>query len=140
MSVKFFIDTNIIVYLFDKSSPAKAKISKEIFKTGLETKKANVSLQVIREFINVNFRITARFESGDLSSFINSGLKPICTVYDDIELYKTALNIKNELCISFYDATIFAAAIRSRSDILYSEDMQDQLKYKNIKIVNPYAS
>jgi len=53
MRGKYFLDTNIIVYSFDKTEPVKQATAKELIKDALSLNKGIVSYQVIQEFANV---------------------------------------------------------------------------------------
>lgn len=49
MSDKFFLDTNIFVYCFDKSSPKKADRASKLIGQALETRRGIVSYHVVFE-------------------------------------------------------------------------------------------
>lgn len=52
---KIFIDTNILVYLFDKTERPKQTQAKKIISERLSSSKFFLSVQVINEFINILF-------------------------------------------------------------------------------------
>jgi len=56
MADKVFIDTNILVYLFDKSEKQKQTRIKTFISEYLSRAKIYLSVQVINEFINVTSR------------------------------------------------------------------------------------
>jgi len=58
----FFLDTNVIIYLFDKTQPRKQEISKNLLKEALVSNRGYVSFQVIQEFCNAALR---KFENRD---------------------------------------------------------------------------
>jgi len=47
MNGDYFLDTNILVYIHDRQSPEKQKISKRLLYTGLRAGSACISSQVI---------------------------------------------------------------------------------------------
>ena len=53
MKDRYFIDTNIIIYMFDKDHPDKREIAVKIVKEALESNFGCISYQVIQEFCNV---------------------------------------------------------------------------------------
>lgn len=136
---KFFIDTNIIIYLFDRSNEKKFAIAKELVKRALESGNGIISFQVIQEFCNVALK---KFEkplsSGHCKTFINRYLFPLCGVFPGMELYNAALDIKDNTGYGFYDSMIIAAAMNSNCNVLYTEDMQDGHTIQGIKIKNPF--
>ena len=54
MQCKYFIDTNIIIYTFDKNEIRKKKISDDIIMRSLQKNNGIISYQVIQEFLNVS--------------------------------------------------------------------------------------
>src|SRR5438552_11265854 len=59
MNDRFFPDTNIFVYSFDRGARAKAKRSVSLIKDAVTSGKGIVSYQVVQEFLNVALK---RFE------------------------------------------------------------------------------
>ena len=56
MSGKFFLDTNILVYTFDASAPAKQQIARQLVSTALHSKQGIIRSQVIQDFLNAATR------------------------------------------------------------------------------------
>ena len=53
MSARFFLDTNIFVYSFDRSSPGKSRRAARLIRQAVATRKGIVSYQVVQEFFNL---------------------------------------------------------------------------------------
>jgi predicted nucleic acid-binding protein len=137
MKDKFFIDTNIIVYVFSLESEKKT-ISKQLIKQA-HKRNGCLSFQVVQEFLNTainKFKIPLKNE--DIKKYLSEILFPICEVFPSEELYKSALDIRERWKFSFYDSLIIAAAIKSNCKILYSEDLQNNQKIYDLTIINPY--
>ncbi len=136
---KYFIDTNLLVYLFSNKEPFKQERSQEIFKNAHITGNGIISYQVIQEFCNVALK---KFEKPlsleDCKIFINSFLFPICTVYPGNEIFNTALEIKLETHFSFYDSLILASAYTDNCKVIYSEDLNTGQEVRDMVIVNPF--
>lgn len=139
MKDRFFIDTNIIVYIFDRKNGDKQKKAREILKQALDTMNGAVSFQVIQEFCNVALK---KFETplltSDCRTFINKFLFPLCEIFPGLEIYNKAIDIKEITNYGFYDSLIIASAIESKCSILYSEDLNNNEKVMNMQIVNPF--
>jgi len=139
MNGKYFIDTNIFVYSFDKTTPDKNSIAKKIISDALEHSKGLISFQVVQEFLNVALR---KFQKPltfpDCDKYLGLVLEPLCDVFPDIELYHHALGIMERWQYSFYDSLIISAAIKADCSILYSEDLKHDQKIENLTIVNPF--
>ena len=135
MRGKYFLDTNIFIYSFDDSDLHKHNLSKALIKEALLDLKGSISYQVIQEFINVAMQKFKRpMHSDDCKHYIDKFMAPICEITSSVELFKSAIDIKDDYQLSFYDSLIVAAAIKSNSKILYSEDLthgQKNQKRKN---------
>ena len=53
MNDRFFLDTNIFVYSFDQTAPAKSRKATQLIRKALTTQKGVISYQVVQEFFNV---------------------------------------------------------------------------------------
>ena len=139
MNDKYFIDTNIFVYAFDRENAEKHRKSNELIKHALKTNTGCISFQVIQEFINVSTRkFVVPFTAQDCEKYMSSILVPLCQVFVSIELYTQAFDIINRWKFSFYDSLIVAAALQAECSILYSEDLQHEQKIGPLAIRNPF--
>ena len=139
MKDKYFIDTNIFVYTFDRKSAKKNKIANNIIKTALLEHEGCTSYQVMQEFLNVS---TKKFEVPlsfcDCKIYLDNVLAPLCEIFTSVELYHRALDLMERWKYSFYDSLILAAATQSDCKILYSEDLQHNQKIESFTIINPF--
>jgi predicted nucleic acid-binding protein len=139
MNVKYFIDTNIIVYGFDDRQPDKKARSLSLITDALQTGNGVISWQVVQEFLNVatrKFKVPLKPEDAKL--YLQKVLHPLCQVFPDLEIYQDALNLQVKTNYSFYDSLILAGAMREGCTILYSEDLQDGYQVDGLRIVNPF--
>lgn len=138
MSVDF-IDTNVIIYLFDETAPEKRRKAEEIIYTALESKGACVSYQVIQETLNVlTGKITKTVTPEDARLFFLCVLSPLWKVSPTQKLYIRALDISGRYGYGFYDSLILSAAIEAGCNRVISEDLQDGQQVESVKIVNPF--
>ena len=139
MKDKFFLDTNIIVNLFDKHTNQKNQIALELLKEALQSGTGVLSFQVIQEFCNVALnKFKKPMSLSDCREFINRFLFPVCEVFPGMELYNTALDIREKSGYNFYDALIVAAALHSKCTTIYTEDIQDGANIMGVTIKNPF--
>ncbi|MCA9900121.1 MAG: PIN domain-containing protein [Ardenticatenaceae bacterium] len=137
---KFFLDTNILVYSFDPSAPAKQQIARELIETALSSQMGVISSQVVQEFLNVSQRKFARpMGVAEARRYLNGVLLPLCQHFPSISLYDKALMLREETGYSFYDALIVAAAIEMGCKTLLSEDLQDGRTIHSVTILNPFS-
>jgi predicted nucleic acid-binding protein len=140
MSGKFFIDTNIIVYSFDRDSPGKREKARSIVEEAVTTGNGVVSFQVVQEFLNVATRkFKKALQLDDARQFLEEILLPLCDLFPNNAFYRNALDIKERTGYSFYDAMILQAALEAQCRVLYSEDLQDGFKLFDLTIINPFS-
>lgn len=140
MRDNYFLDTNIIVYLFDQNAPTKKKIAYQLVQAGLKDHNTFVSYQVVQEFINVSTKKFHRpLSFDDCKQFVETALIPLWRVYPSKELFIKAIDISERYKYSFYDSLIISSAIESSAEILYSEDLQDGQQIERVTIVNPFV-
>ena len=60
MSANHFIDTNIFIYMFDETDPAKRQRAENLVRRSLEEGTGCISYQVVQETISVVTRETRR--------------------------------------------------------------------------------
>jgi predicted nucleic acid-binding protein len=136
MSAEYFLDTNVLVYAFDKTAPAKQKLAKTLIDMDRDWA---ISWQVVQEFSSVALhRFAAPVTPEFLEDFIELVLWPKCTVTPTRKIYCNAVKIQQQTQFRFYDALILAAALESGAPQLYSEDMQDGRSYAALSITNPF--
>ena len=139
MSAKRFFDTNIIVYANDSSQPQKQDTARELIKEALLAQTAVISVQVLNEFwVTVTQKIRTPLPKDRAEKEIE--LLSLMDIVDvSFGLFKDALTIQSNHCVSFWDALILAAAHSEGCDILYSEDLNAGQVIEGVEIVNPFT-
>ncbi len=119
MSVRIFIDTNILVYLFsdtdiEKRDKIYRAVEKGLFLTGLNN---------INELANVLSRKYHRnYSEIELVVFsVNTRFK---VVPFDSRTILSAVRIMERYRYSYFDSLVVATALENGCSTLYSEDMQ----------------
>jgi predicted nucleic acid-binding protein len=139
MSDRYFLDTNIFLYTFDKAAPEKASRARDLIRSGLPTGKAIISYQVVQEFFSVAFR---RFQPPmtivDAEYYLSVTLGPLLAVYPSQSLFGEAVRLTGKQGLSWYDSLIVAAAMEGDCGILYSEDFQHGRKFDGLVVRNPF--
>lgn len=135
---RVFLDTNIIVYAFDASSPDKRSRSLELIEQLGNEHRLVLSTQVLQESYNV---LTRKLDmSGAIAERALRTLARHHLIKTDAALLWAAMNRHQNGSIAFYDSIIVEAAIRGECGTLLSEDLQDGRRYGTLTIDNPYAS
>jgi len=140
MSARFFLDTNIFVYAFDKAAPAKARKAVHLIRRAADTGEGIVSYQVVQEFFNVALR---RFPQpmtvAEAEQYLLTVFRPLLAVHSSPAIYIEALGIATKHRLAWYDSLIVAAAMEGGCEILYSEDLQHGREIGDLRIENPFA-
>jgi predicted nucleic acid-binding protein len=134
MSVKAFIDSNIVLYLLS-ADIAKADRAEAVIAAG-----GVVSVQVLNEVTNVARRKLAM--SWAETAEVLAGLRAVCSVESlTTETHDTGRRLAERYSLSVYDAMITSAALLAGCDRLYSEDMQHGLLIdRQLRVCNPFIA
>jgi|SRR5208282_6274955 len=139
MSDRFFIDTNIFIYSFDQSAPAKSRKAVQLIRDALTTQKGIVSFHVVQEFFNVALRrFSQPMQAADAAQYLNAVFRPLLAVHSSPALYAEALFLHAQSGISWFDSLIVSAAIQARCEILFSEDLQHGQRFGSLQVRNPF--
>ena len=140
MSGKFFLDTNVFVYLFDPTAPFKARKAARLVRDAVDTGKGIVSYQVVQEFFNVAFRRFAQpMNTAEAEQYLITVFRPLLAIHSSPALYVDALRITGKHRLPWYDSIIVASALEGQCETLYSEDLQHGRKIEGLRIENPFA-
>jgi len=139
MKDRFFLDTNLFVYSFDRSAPAKAKRATDLIAGAVKSRKGIVSYQVVQEFLHVALK---RFERPmkplEAEQYLTTVFRPLLSVYVSQGLFLEALRLCGRYRFGWYDSLIAAAAIEGQCAVLYSEDLQHGMRIDELVIKNPF--
>jgi predicted nucleic acid-binding protein len=139
MSDRFFLDTNLFVYSFDRSAPAKAQRARQLIREALTTQKGVVSYQVVQEFFNVALKkFSQPMQAADAGQYLNTIFRPLVAVHSSQALYAEALFLYAQGGLSWYDSLIVSAAVQARCEILFSEDLQHGRRFGSLEVRNPF--
>jgi predicted nucleic acid-binding protein len=137
----YFLDTNILVYSFDRTAPKKRAAARALIERALETAQGMISSQVVQEFINVATRKFAQpMNVSECREYLLTVLAPLCRHFPTTSFYDHALQVQDETRFAFYDAMIVTAAIESDCAYLLSEDMQHSRVIHGVTIINPFMA
>jgi len=134
MNDRIFLDTNILIYSFDRDEPNKYALARDLlFDSSSEFV---ISYQVVQELINV--LIKKKTKDSVIKLLLEEVIFPMWEINPTQEIYLKALDIRSRWLLSHYDSLIVAAALEAKCPIIYSEDMQHGLKIYETEIVNPF--
>lgn len=139
MSDRFFLDTNIFAYSFDRSAPVKAKIASDLIRAAVESGAGLISYQVVQEFFNVALRrFTKPMTYAEAEHYLSVTFRPLLGVFPSQALYARALQVAFRHQLAWYDALILASALEGQCTVLFSEDFQNGQRFGSLRIENPF--
>jgi predicted nucleic acid-binding protein len=132
-----FLDTNILVYAYDISDPAKQRIAQDLVRKAVAGGLV-ISTQVLAEFAaTLLHKLSPAPSSQDVIALLDA-LAPIRLIPPDHEIVRRAVEAKSAYGLHFYDGMIVAAAERAGCERIWSEDFNPGQKYFGIAVANPF--
>jgi predicted nucleic acid-binding protein len=134
-----FIDTNVLIYLFDETDDRKRAIADRLIQTALEAGTASISFQVVQGTLHVVTRkLPSPMTPDGAKRFLEHVLAPLWRIAPSLALYQHALDVQGRYGYGFYDSLIIAAALDAGCTRLYSEDLQHGQHIEGLTIENPF--
>ncbi|MGB0744989.1 MAG: PIN domain-containing protein [Opitutales bacterium] len=133
----YFIDSNIIVYANDLRDPEKQAKALSIIEQSFLSAEGVLSVQVLQEYAN-----TALYKlHQDRGVVLNqiALLSQMKMVEPDSALVARAVELTGLFPLSFWDASIIAAAERAGCRRLLSEDLNPGQSYGMVEVNNPFV-
>ena len=131
-----FLDSNVLIYTDDGSSPAKQAAALDLVARCRRRREGVVSLQVLQEYFVVSTRklgVDAAVARRKVELF--SQLSLVATDVDDL---LGAIDLHRLHQFSFWDALVIRSALQAGCSRLYSEDLQHGRRIDGVEIVNPF--
>ncbi len=136
------VDTNIILYRFDPSSPQKQTVVDGLLRKGLAAGTLYIPHQAIVEFVAAATRsrggrlplLSPRVAFREAEELLTQFM----VLYPNENLVRTALRGAAAYQLSWYDAHMWAYAECNGMSELLSEDFTHQRRYGSVLAVNPF--
>jgi predicted nucleic acid-binding protein len=140
MSARCFLDTNIIVYAYDTSDPAKQATAQALLLEATLNRSGAISTQVLGEFFHtvvIKRKLLAASEVAEIVSALKIGLLVTGITMD---MVSDAIALHQRYQLRYWDALIVATAKSLGCPIIMSEDMSDGQNYSGVVVKNPFNS
>ena len=138
MSGPDFLDTNVLVYAYDASDPAKQRIAQDLVRRAVAGEMV-ISTQVLAEFAaTLLHKLSPAARPADVSSILDV-LGPIKAITSDADSVRRAVEAHAKYGVHFYDGMILAAAERGACARVLSEDLNPGQSYFGVTVENPFA-
>ncbi|MGD0516671.1 MAG: PIN domain-containing protein [Thermoguttaceae bacterium] len=132
---RIFLDTNILVYVFDLRDPQKQAKAHDLVRSIIHRRTGVVSTQVLQEFASVALTKLHHTAETVIRELII--LESLEVVQVTPKLVRQGVEILKQYKIHFWDAILLAAAEEAQCDQLYSEDFPNGAVYNKVRVVNP---
>src|ERR1051326_1892440 len=136
--MKSFMDSNVLVYLFDQDTPRKKAAAQRLLHAEGAAGNILLSTQVLQEFYVTVTRKLARPLKPDTAFEVVNQLAALPLVVIDPPLILSAIRRIKQDSISFWDSLIIDAALKGGAERLCSEDLQHGRIVNGMRIENPF--
>ncbi len=137
---KVFIDTNVLVYAFDQSSPPKQRRAQTLIAEHGRAGTIVLSTQVLQEFyVNVTRKLPKPLPESDAEANVRD-FTAFDVVQVDSAMVLRAITTSRAERLSLWDALIVAAAQARACRRLLTEDLQHGRQFGSLRVENPFLA
>ena len=135
-----FVDTNVLIYAFDKSAGVKQESAQELLARLWNTGTRCLSVQVLQEFFvtvtrKVRYPLRVEEAADRIRDF--AAWKVFTPTANDV---LAAIEFHKHAQLSFWDAMIVRAAAELGCNVLWTEDMNSGQLLRGVRIRNPFTA
>ncbi|HEY5343552.1 MAG TPA: PIN domain-containing protein [Solirubrobacteraceae bacterium] len=132
-----FLDTNVLVYLFDHDEPDKEQCARDILEQA-EPGELVLSTQVLSEFyVVVTRKLKQPLDAAQAAQAVD-WLSLLGVVTLDPALVKAAIQTSRSSQLSYWDGLIVASAAAGGCERLLTEDLNDGQVIGSVRVENPF--
>jgi predicted nucleic acid-binding protein len=135
---RIFVDTNILIYAYDKSAADKRDIARCRVRELWESGQGVLSTQVLQEFFVTATRKIEKPLPIPLAKGIVTDLLHWHVIVNDGEDILNGISLHMKHSLRFWDAMIVQAAIKGKCTTLLSEDLAHDQTIAGVTIRNPF--
>ena len=132
-----FFDTNILIYSVDTNEAGKYGLAADLVEKHLVRENGAISVQVLRELYSVSRKLPNPLSDEQARRMVDH-FSAFRTLSEDAGMVLDAVRRHQEMSLSFWDALIVEAALRSGADRLFTEDMQHGQVIEGMRVENPF--
>jgi predicted nucleic acid-binding protein len=137
MTAEVFFDTNVLVYA--ALGTGKDEYRRKRALDLIESEDFGTSAQVLQEFfVTVVKKASRPLSAAQALEWIEQWTAFPCQAIDH-QLVRIAIAHSERYKVSYWDATILAAAEALGAHTVYSEDLNDGQQYGRVRVINPFS-
>jgi predicted nucleic acid-binding protein len=134
------IDTNVLVYAYDRSAPQKQRQALAVLDRLAMTGSGRLSMQVLVEFCSSAMRkLSAPLRPEQVAERIALLAEVYPALPVTVPVVQEALRGVREHRFNFWDAQIWAVALLDRITVVLSEDFTPGAEIEGVRFINPFA-
>jgi predicted nucleic acid-binding protein len=138
MSDNILVDTNVLVYAYDRSEPEKQAQAIQVLDYLASRYMGLVSTQVLADFfMSVTRKITSRLSVEQAYASIENYLASWQVLDMTGQIILEAVRGVRDYQFSYYDAQIWAVARLNQVQVIFSEDFSPRM-IEGVQFVNPF--
>ncbi len=140
MSASIFVDTNVLVYAYDRSEPQKQRQALRVLDRLAVTGVGVISTQVLSEFfVAVTRKIATPLSVDQAYDRVKNYLQSWRLLDLTGMVVLEAVRGVRDHQFSFWDAQIWAVARLNQIAVVFSEDFNAGAVVEGVRFVNPFA-
>ncbi len=136
--VDYFLDTNILVYAYDRSAGEKHEIAAKLVESCWENENGCLSVQVLQElYVTVTRKIALPLDyraSRQIVADLTNWHLHSPTAADLLQ----TIDLQHELQLAYWDAQILQSATCLGCEQLLSEDFSHGQQYGDVQVIDPF--
>lgn len=140
MTARIFVDTNVLVYRHDASSPAKQSRADDWYRLLWQQRTGRLSYQVLQElYSTLTRKLKPGLDAAKAQQIVRSlaAWRPTSV---NLPILERAWSLQASHTVSWWDALIVAAAQMGECSVLLTEDLQHGRMFDAVRVVDPFAS
>jgi predicted nucleic acid-binding protein len=139
VGTRTFVDTNVLLYLYDVKEPAKSRAARRAY-DGMTPGECVLSTQVLQEFYWNSTRKLQPALREDEAARILVDLSAHETVQVDVAIIVAAAARGASDRIAFWDALVVETALSAGCELLLTEDLQHGRRFGPLRVENPFLA
>ncbi len=141
MTASVLVDTNVLVYAYDRSEPSKQQQALAVLDALALSSAGAVTSQILAEFfVTVTRKLRPPLSAGEAYGRLQNYLRA-WTVYDvsGLIVLEAARGVRDHQ-LAYWDAQIWATARLHQIPTIFSEDFNVGATLEGVQMVNPFAA
>ncbi len=134
-----FVDTNVLVYLFDADAPEKQARARDVLREDGGDRFLVLSTQVLQEFYVTVTRKLGTPLAPEVALRATRRFAQLHVIQIDPQLVFDAITLSQRHTVSMWDGLILQAALEGGCSRLLTEDLHDGWDLGGLRVENPFS-